>query len=110
MDIAVDFDGTFAADPATFAEVVRVFQGAGHHVVLITNRVSTGVMGSEVKRLVGTLMPIIFAGDHNMSKRDAAMKHGYNIQVWLDDAPTTIDHNYELGNIYRRRRDGYQTG
>lgn len=90
MDIGVDFDGTFAADPETFREVVRTFQRAGHKPVLVTGRPSS--MGDEVRRLVGDLMPIVFAD--GMPKREAAKRRGFNVQVWIDDNPASIDEGF----------------
>ncbi len=95
MDIGIDFDGTYAADPAAWAQVVRVLQAAGHKVVLVTNRTS-GTWGEEVRRLVGMTMPIIYAGDRGESKYQAARRNGFKIQVWIDDNPGTIGGSHVL--------------
>lgn len=93
MQIGVDFDGTFAADPETFRKVVKTFQDAGHVCVLITNRGKE--WGAEVEELVDNLMPIVFAG--TSTKRWAAVRAGYDIDVWIDDNPQWVD---EEGLVY----------
>jgi hypothetical protein len=102
MDIAIDFDGTYAADPDTFANVVGVFRAAGHRVVIVTNRTSGGQWGDSVRRVVNggsatsRLLPIVFAGDTGETKYHAARRHGYNIQIWIDDNPGTIGGSHVL--------------
>ena len=38
LTIAIDFDGTFAADPEAFREIVGVFQARDHQCIMVTNR------------------------------------------------------------------------
>ena len=87
LTIAIDFDDTFGADPATFREAVKAFQAAGHQCILITNRPED--MGNDVRAEVGDLMPIVFAGE--WSKRAMAAQSGYRVDIWIDDHPQWID-------------------
>lgn len=87
MIFAIDFDGTFAADPDMFRLAVRLLRARGHGCFLITNRRED--QGAEVKLLVGDLMPIVFAGP--MSKYDAAFAAGYDVDIWIDDAPHIVN-------------------
>ena len=87
LTIAIDFDGTFAEDPEAFREIVEVFQARGHRCIMVTNRPEE--WGQDVRRLVGDLMPIVFAG--RFSKTGAAYRHGYDVDIWMDDMPHVID-------------------
>lgn len=87
MIIAVDYDGTYAADPNTFNKIIKLFQEAGHTVICVTGR-SGGAMGDIVRATIGQLVPCVFAGGD--WKSDAAKKAGYNVSVWIDDMPGMI--------------------
>ena len=88
LTIAIDFDGTFSADPDLWREIVGVMTGRryGHKCILVTNRPEA--MGNDVRAEVGDLMPIVFAGAQ--SKRSAAENAGYFVNIWIDDNPGFI--------------------
>lgn len=91
MIIAIDYDGTFAADPETFTKVIQLFQEAGHTVICVTGR-SAGPMGQPVLDSIGKLIgedKCIFAGT-SLWKSIAAEKRGYTVNVWIDDIPSMI--------------------
>lgn len=87
MIIAVDYDGTYAADPEAFNKVIGVFQAAGHTVICVTGR-DGGAMGDVVRATIGQLIPCVFAG--KAWKVDAAKEAGYHVDVWIDDNPGMI--------------------
>lgn len=87
MIIAVDYDNTYAADPVTFNKVIENFKQAGHTVICVTGR-DDGTMGDPVRASVGQLIPIVFAGKE--WKRNAALKYGYKVDIWIDDMPEMI--------------------
>lgn len=86
MIIAIDYDNTYAADPNTFNKIIEVFQVAGHTVICVTGRSDN--MGESVKNSIGKLIPVVFAG--LLYKREAALKHGYKVDVWIDDMPEMV--------------------
>jgi len=45
-------------------------------------------VGEEVKTSIGRFVPIIFDG--NDWKRDAALKAGYDVDIWIDDSPEIV--------------------
>lgn len=94
MIIAVDYDGTYAADPETFNKVIEVFQAAGHTVICVTGR-DGGAMGDIVRATIGQLIPCIFAGKD--WKVDAAKTAGYDVDVWIDDNPGMISKQVLVG-------------
>ncbi len=98
----IDYDGTFSRDPEFFRFVVRAGLAAGHRFVLVTGRSDTGPWGTEVRRAVGDLMPIVFAADG--WKREAALVAGYKVGVWVDDHPEYVA---KQDPAVAARRDGY---
>lgn len=92
MIIAVDFDGTYAADPNTFSSVVDMFQSAGHTCIMVTQRSDEYTWGNEVRQVLHEsghpLMPIVFAS--GMTKNEAATQAGFSVDVWIDDNPYGI--------------------
>lgn len=88
LTYAVDYDHTFTADPEATREMVANLQRRGHVCVLVTGRSDDNGWGDAVRRDVGTLMPIVFAG--GTWKRDAAARAGYPVDIWIDDSPEGI--------------------
>lgn len=86
LTISFDFDGTFAADPQAWTQVVKLLQLADHKCVLCTNRPAD--WGDAVETLVAGIMPIVFAGTD--SKYNAMRKAGYKVDIWIDDMPEYI--------------------
>ncbi len=92
MNIAIDYDGTWTRDPTLFAEFARAAMGRGHTVVLLTGRSDDPDdprWAEEVRREIGGLMPIVFAG--NQWKREALKRAGFDGHVvFIDDNPEYI--------------------
>lgn len=86
MIVAVDYDNTYTAAPELFEKIIQLFQEAGHTVICVTGR---GLdMSQPVMDSIGKLIPCIFAGGD--WKIDAAAKHGYKVDIWIDDNPSYI--------------------
>ncbi len=98
MIIAIDYDNTYAADPETFDQVIKVFQAAGHTVICVTGR-TAGVAAEPVYASIGKLIPVILAGKD--WKREAAEKRGYSVDVWIDDTPEMIAKQHLIGGWAR---------
>lgn len=87
MVISIDFDGTFSADPRMMREIIAVIKKHGHTPVLCTQR--TPDYGRDVEQMVGTLVPIVYAG--GKSKVKAMWEAGYkDVQFWMDDNPVSV--------------------
>jgi hypothetical protein len=85
--LSIDYDKTWSADPSLWQQFARSASSRGHTVLLITNR--TSAMSDEVYRNAGPYVrQVIFAGP--MPKRKAAERHGYAVDVWIDDHPETV--------------------
>lgn len=88
MIIALDYDNTFTRDPDFWDDFVMLARAYDHECVLVTGRSDDGIMGDEVKKKVGDLMPIVFAGRE--WKREAALRKGWKVDVWIDDSPEHV--------------------
>jgi len=84
----IDYDGTFARDPEFWEAFVPMAKIFGHECVLVTGRSDSREFGDQVTRAVGALMPIVFAGSN--WKREAALKKGWRVDVWIDDNPEYV--------------------
>lgn len=96
MNIAIDYDNTFSADPEGWTEVIKLMQVRGHKFVCVTGRSNESSMMTEpVIRAINGLIPIVFAGA--LWKKEAAEKAGWKIDVWIDDCPWMIGKQILLG-------------
>lgn len=96
MIIAIDYDNTYTGDPITFNGIIDLFKAAGHTVVCVTGRDANSVMAEPVVNSIGKLVPIVFAGKE--WKRDAAIKRGYNVNIWIDDIPEMVAKQILIGH------------
>ena len=86
MNIAIDYDNTFTADPTLFRLFITIAEYAGHACLIVTHRNST-----HVKKIMGDMGPgvhIIFAS--GISKVRATEDAGWPIDIWIDDNPEGI--------------------
>lgn len=89
MVISLDFDDTFTRDPELWRRFTHTAVSMGHDVVLVTNRAPH--RGAEVHAALRgvPVSAIVFAG--RAPKREAALRHGIQVDVWVDDLPHTVD-------------------
>lgn len=92
MTIAIDFDDTITRDPGMWAQFIKDARQKKHTVIICTGRSDAGAYGCEVRRFCDTHLvfnlPIVFAGKD--WKRHASAEAGYEVDVWIDDAPEYI--------------------
>ena len=93
LTVSIDFDGTFAADPAMWTEFVKSCREAGNNVLMITRREDTPENREHVSRVLGEAEPlldtVIFAG-LGKAKKQAAEEAGVSVDIWVDDVPSTV--------------------
>jgi len=83
MLFGVDWDGTWAAAPALFAELRDLIRLHGHEVLVATNRGPGQPIGAAVDAHV-----VYCAG---RPKRAACLAAGHRVDVWVDDNPVLVD-------------------
>lgn len=84
MKIAVDYDGTYSADPELFNIFIRCAKNRGHEVFIVTMR-----HDMEQERVCSIVpCPVFYTG------RQAKMEHmrnrGHEFDIWIDDMPHLI--------------------
>jgi len=96
MIIALDYDKTFTADPKFWSEFILNVWRADHTVFICTMRLETSRSFNEIKdeliKYLGCFdaikVPIIFS-NHGW-KKQAALDNGFEVDIWIDDAPHWI--------------------
>lgn len=87
MLIAIDYDKTWTADPELFESFVRDLKKAGHQCICITSR-DEDTPDNKLANSIGKYMKIVYAA--GQSKRRAAEKARYTVNIWIDDTPESI--------------------
>lgn len=88
MTIAIDYDKTWASPLFEFLwDFVVVLRNEGNQVLCITRR--SGWSDDMHLYPFPEDMLVIYAGPHQL-KEDAAKKAGYEVDIWIDDEPGTI--------------------
>ncbi len=85
LTVAIDIDGTWTLDPQLFDDIANMFQEEGWTVIIVTGREQPK---EKITQLGLYGWPIIVSGE--LLKQDAALKAGYNVNVWIDNEPGTI--------------------
>jgi hypothetical protein len=86
--IALDYDGTFTADPALWLAFIEQAQKNGHRVICVTMRyeheLDNRVFNTRLKELVE-----IFATGRK-AKKTYMQKQDQMIDIWIDDNPNFL--------------------
>jgi hypothetical protein len=78
MRIALDYDGTWTADPQLWTSFVNEARRGGHTVTIVTLRTPKEVIDNPLN------LPVVYCG-YDQPKR----KH-FEADVWIDDMPWVI--------------------
>lgn len=97
INIAIDFDGTFTANPALFCQLIGMMLKYGVDVRLVTFRFSTG-NNSDIHTWAERLnVPVIFT--EGKQKESFCEGIGWKPTIWVDDDPRFIPVVTELENV-----------
>jgi len=83
---AIDYDGTWSADPVAFRGFASELRARGHRVLLITARVSGH--GEVNRECLDHVDRVLFSGAEY--KREYAARFGETVDIWIDDNPGMI--------------------
>jgi hypothetical protein len=89
LNIAVDFDNTYTADPELWDIFIRAAMDRGHTVYCVSARPEKEM--NKPKRTIGLLI-----GDRNCfgtcfePKKEFMKSKGIHINIWVDDSPEMI--------------------
>jgi HK97 family phage portal protein len=107
MTISIDFDRTFAADPALWGNFARKAVSDGNTVVMVSRRPDTADDRQTVTDTLGeyaeAFSQVLLVGD--ALKDDAAKAAGVNVDVWVDDSPQFV-RKYAKPRRKRKGSDG----
>lgn len=86
--IALDYDGTYTADPELWLEFIKKAHERGHKIVCVTMRhpqeIHEALFDPRLKELV-----TVFPTGREAKKKHMRMK-GVQIDIWIDDNPEWI--------------------
>lgn len=90
MIIAIDFDGTYSADPTLWDAFITSAKSRGHKVYCVTARRETEENVAECD------VPGVLTYFTGLSAKDWYMreKRGIVVDVWVDDDPKVIVHGH----------------
>lgn len=88
MNISLDYDDTYTQDPDLWRTFIQQAQSRGHQVYCVTWRHAGQPVSTELSRLVLVIYTDLQA------KRPYMERLGIPIQVWIDDNPQAILHDY----------------
>jgi hypothetical protein len=104
--VSIDFDDTFTADPVAWTAIIKLLQDASHTVVCVTGRDNTPISVNQITHALPEGIPIVFAGSD--PKNDAAIREGFNVDVWIDDRPLRVMGKAKSNFLWRASsRDRY---
>jgi hypothetical protein len=84
--VAFDHDGTIDLIPQLMYRFMESLLEADHVVIIVTGR--DGGLEPWIP------VPVVYAGD--AYKKDAAIKAGYVVDIWIDDQPGHIEPSRKL--------------
>lgn len=95
ITIAIDYDGTFTADPSLWSKFVASARALGHRIYMVTARRYTQENNDQINADLDHYdcqMPIVFTA--HSSKMHVCEKRGIKIDIWIDDDPKTLVHGH----------------
>lgn len=84
MLIALDYDGTYTADPEMWELVIKLLQLRGHEVVAVTGRLESEPIYCSCMKYYTSYK----------AKRDWCKRNGLHVDIWIDDSPDHIVRDY----------------
>jgi len=91
LNIALDFDDTYTADPELWQRFIEDAEKRGHQVWMVTARRDTADNRDIIAKALGRhedYVGLIFC--NLKSKLDHCDSIGLKINIWIDDSPSAI--------------------
>jgi hypothetical protein len=79
LHIALDYDGTYSADPAMWNKFIKIAQAHGHKVTCVTMRKAT------LSERLDMEIDVIYT--NRKGKVGHCEREGVKIDIWIDDSP-----------------------
>lgn len=87
MNIAIDYDGTWTADPFLFNALVGLARHRGHECFIVTGRKESDRPSVIAGEIISGLRVICCNG---RMKEEVCRELGIKIDIWIDDMPGMI--------------------
>lgn len=89
MNISIDFDHTYTADPKLWQSFIKEAQAAGHKIYCVSARHywETAEVYSTIGKIIG--LNSCYLTDKKAKKPFMEAK-GIQIDIWIDDTPEAI--------------------
>ncbi len=104
--IAVDFDGTWTADPTLWRAFYDFLSLRGHVMIIATGRTQPKTEEEKerwreerARQQLPSGVEVIYCGSR--FKEEALRAAGWNVNVWIDDMPGMIQECRLLGDTAR---------
>ena len=89
IQFALDYDGTFTADPDFWLDFIDSVRRRGHNIRIVTLRTKAHDFDMIHKYLEENYqVPIVWCDGR--SKREVTEELGIKIDIWIDDTPEAI--------------------
>jgi len=88
LTIAIDYDDTYTADTEAWTEVIRTLQDHKHVVICVSARRDDFNHRRELQNALPPGVELLLSYDE--PKRQFAKRHGYDVDIWIDDKPEAI--------------------
>lgn len=87
MKIALDYDGTYTADPEMWDQFIDLAKKSGHSVAIVSMRyqIPTELISNDLAILADD---VIYTG--RKAKKDYVQSKGKHFDIWIDDNPEFI--------------------
>jgi hypothetical protein len=85
MKIALDYDGTYTADPAFWDKFMIDCKAYGHEVIVVTMRRPEEIVSFSDRLIVYT---------SRRAKKQYCENAGISIDIWIDDNPRWVFQDY----------------
>lgn len=93
MNIAIDYDGTWTADPFLFNAFVGLARHQGHECFIVTGRKQAEAPSHLVGEIIEGIRVICCNG---RMKEEVCREQGIKIDIWIDDMPGMIQRSLYL--------------
>jgi hypothetical protein len=87
MHIALDYDGTYTADPKLWSAWIAMAKSWGHHVFIVTMRHDSNAEALDPS-ICDQVDGVIYTG--RKAKAEYVKAQGKRMDIWIDDMPRFI--------------------
>ncbi len=109
MNIALDYDNTYTADPRLWSFFIVKAKALGHKIFIVTLRSEEEDRDDDTDFL-NDYYGVPFVWCNGVAKKQVVEKMGIKIDIWIDDMPDTITYGsaYSLEELEEWRNTRHE--